>query len=297
MVVSEYHNGGNAEADEKQGLAALLAQSSPGIAITGVLYGLAVTQTATASGSVQISQGAGVVQASLTSGASLLTNPAPTLDVFTANPMGGLPRYDIVAFDALTATVKVFVGTPNATPTDPTVPNTALKLFRLRNGANATTIPNANMDDLRVYTRLAGTDVPAYSRRVQLQGKNVPDSAWTVVDGWAGLETANFTYASGVWTVQVPGRYAIGGQLVFGPNASPAGQRGVRLLQNGNLVHENAGRRADTVYNTYLPIVTSVNAAVGDTFSVQAYNSQGATQAIVTADGCCHISITRVSGT
>jgi len=155
MVVStEYHNAGNSEADQKQGLAALLAQSSPGIAKTGVLYGLAVSQTATASGSVQISQGAGVVQASFTAGASLLTNPDPTLDVLTANPMGSLARNDIVVFDALTAKVGVIVGTPNASPTDPTVPATSLKLFRLRQMANATTIPTAQMDDLRVFTSL-----------------------------------------------------------------------------------------------------------------------------------------------
>ena len=152
---SEYHNGGNSEANEKQGLAALFAQSAtPGVATTGVLYGLAVSQTTTASGSVQISQGAGVVQASFTDGASLLTNPDPTLDVLTANPVGSLGRNDIVVFDALTAKVSVVVGTPNAAPTDPTVPATSLKLARLRHAANATSIPTAKVDDLRVYTSL-----------------------------------------------------------------------------------------------------------------------------------------------
>jgi len=160
--VSIYHSAGNSEASEKQGVAALFQQSSPGIAATGVLNGLAVTQTTTASGSVQVGQGAGVVQGSLTAGASLLSNPAPTLDVFTANPVGALPRNDIVTFDSVTAAVKVFVGTPNATPTDPTVPNTAIPLARLRHAANATTIPVAKIDDLRVFTGLAGTASPAW---------------------------------------------------------------------------------------------------------------------------------------
>ena len=150
-----YHKAGNAEAEEKMGLAALLAQSSTaGIAATGVLYGLAVTQTTTASGSVQIAQGAGAVQGSLTAGVSLLYNPAPTLNILTGNPVGALPRYDIVVFDSLTGNASAIIGTPNATPTDPTVPNTALKLARIRNAANATTIPAANIDDLRVYTQL-----------------------------------------------------------------------------------------------------------------------------------------------
>jgi len=153
---SEYHNGGNTEANEKQGLAALLAQSSTGVAKTGVLYGLAVSQTATASGSVQVGQGAGVAQPSFTAGASLMTDPAPTLNVFTANPVGGLPRNDIVVFDSLTAAVSVLVGSANATPTDPTIPNTALPLARLRHAANATTIPTSKIDDLRVFTGLSG---------------------------------------------------------------------------------------------------------------------------------------------
>ena len=151
-----YHSAGNSEAQQKQGLAAMLTQSTPGVAVTGVLTGLAVTQTATASGSVQIAQGSGVVGSSFTSGASLLTNPDPTLDVFTTNPVGSLPRNDIVVFDSVAKKVAVIIGTPNASPTDPTVPNTALKLWRLRHAANATTIVPAPADDLRVFTTLFG---------------------------------------------------------------------------------------------------------------------------------------------
>lgn len=152
---TEYHNAGNSEAQQKQALAAMFAQSAtPGIAKSGVLFGLVVSQTPTASGSVQISPGAGVVQGSLTAGASLLTGPDPTIDVLTANPVGSLPRYDIVAFDSVTAKVVVYVGTPNATPTDPTVPNTALKLARIRNAANATTIPNGSIDKISTATSL-----------------------------------------------------------------------------------------------------------------------------------------------
>lgn len=155
-MTREYHNGGNQEVDEKIGVSALFTQSAPGIAYTGTLFGLQVTQTATASGSVQIGMGAGVVQGSLTAGASLLTNPAPTLDIFTANPVGALPRYDIVVFDAITATVTAIIGTASATPNDPTVPNTALKLARIRNVANATSIDAAHIDDLRQRSAMHG---------------------------------------------------------------------------------------------------------------------------------------------
>jgi len=173
--MSVYHKAGNAEADEKMGLAALLAQSTtPGVAATGVLYGLAVTQTATASGSVQIGMGAGVVQASLTPGASLLYNPAPTLDIFTSHPVGSLPRNDIVVFDSLTGSISALYGTPNATPTDPTIPATALALARLSHAANATTIPSTKITDLRVYTFALGQS----------------DSGWQNLDptgDWTGI--------------------------------------------------------------------------------------------------------------
>lgn len=155
-----YHSAGNSEANEKQGLAALLQQSSPGLAATGILTGLAVTQTATASASVQIGQGAGVVCASVTAGAELLTLPDPTLDVLTTNPVGSLPRNDIVVFDSVTDKVAVIVGAPNASPTDPTVPNTALPLARLRHAANATSVPGGAIDDLRVFTGLLATTRP-----------------------------------------------------------------------------------------------------------------------------------------
>ena len=78
------------------------------------------------------------------------------MDIFTANPVGGLPRNDIVVFDSVTKLISVIVGTPNATPTDPTVPATAVLLARLRNLASATTIPTAQIDNLIVATTLRG---------------------------------------------------------------------------------------------------------------------------------------------
>jgi hypothetical protein len=70
--------------------------------------------------------------------------------------MGGLPRNDIVVFDSITATIIAITGVPNATPTDPTVPATAVKLARLRNIAGATAIDTAHIDTLIVPTTLRG---------------------------------------------------------------------------------------------------------------------------------------------
>lgn len=160
MTEFQYLDGGNSEAQDRLATSFLLAQASVGLARTGVLAGLAVTQTPTASGSVLIAAGAAPVQASVGTGVALLVNDtSATLDVFTANPMGGLPRRDIVAFDMLTKAIIVIVGNPDASPSDPAVPATACALARLRHSASATTIPTSAIDDLRVYTALAGAGV------------------------------------------------------------------------------------------------------------------------------------------
>jgi len=151
-----YHNAGNSEAQQMEALSRLFAQTGT-LAATGVLDGLVVTQASTANGTVLIAVGSAVVQSSMTAGASLLVcDSQKTLDIFTANPMGGLPRNDIIEFDSITATIIAHIGTPNATPTDPTVPATSVALARLRNLASATTIPTAKIDSLIVATTVRG---------------------------------------------------------------------------------------------------------------------------------------------
>lgn len=132
---------------------------STGQVRTGVLdpFGsggpLRVTQTTTASSSVEVFRGMAIVQDSLLNGATpLLSNATKTLDVLGPNPMGATPRNDIVVFDAATTSIRNIVGTPNAAPTDPTIPATAVPLARLRHAASATTVPTAKIDDLRVWT-------------------------------------------------------------------------------------------------------------------------------------------------
>ena len=164
MAEFELHRAGNSQAQQKEALSRLFAQSG-NLAATGVLDGLVVSQAATANGTVLIAVGSAVIHPSMTAGASLLMNDTiKTLDVFTANPVGGLPRNDVVVFDSVTATLAVIVGTPNAAPTDPTVPNTAIALARLSHLAGAVAISTARITDLRVFTSLRGTPtIPAVS--------------------------------------------------------------------------------------------------------------------------------------
>ena len=157
MAWFEYHNAGNGEAQQMQALAFLLNQVSVGKAATGVLNGLTVTQTTTASGSVVVSAGAGVVQAATLDGASIVGDVQDTtIDVLVASPMGAVPRYDMVVADRATGSIRVIIGTPSVTPADPSVPSSAVKLARIRNAANATTIPSSAIDDLRVMTFIFG---------------------------------------------------------------------------------------------------------------------------------------------
>jgi len=155
-----YDGAGNSEQQQREALSHLFMPSGT-ITRPGVVDGLDVFQTITASGSVFIFAGAALVQSSVLDGAHLLVNDTDlTLDIFTANPMGGLPRNDIIVFDSVTATIAVIVGVPLAIPADPTVPATALALARLRHAASATTIPNAKIDAIGVTTGLRGTSIP-----------------------------------------------------------------------------------------------------------------------------------------
>ena len=155
MTEYEYHNAGNSEAQQRQALSFLLAQDGTGVATNGVLAFLSVTQTATASKAVLVNPGAAVAQANVLSGASLMGNDSiKTLDVLTGSPVGGLPRNDIIVFDAATVSIRAIIGTASASPIDPTVPASAVPLARLRHAASATTIPTSAIDDLRVTTTL-----------------------------------------------------------------------------------------------------------------------------------------------
>lgn len=152
---------GETEAQFRQFFSHLFSQSGFLKARTGVMGpgpGLQVKQTTTASGSILVSGGLAIAQDTTLNGVSPLVSNVTdtTLDVLGANPMGGVPRNDVVVFDAATESLRVLVGTPNATPTDPTVPATAVALGRIRHSAGATTVPSSAIDDLRAFVTTRG---------------------------------------------------------------------------------------------------------------------------------------------
>jgi len=210
--VSEFKAGvlNESEAQWRQYLSTLYAQSTPGVAATGVVSGLGVAQTATASASIIVGLGSAVVQTSLTTGVSpLLSNADKTIDVLTGSPVGGLPRNDLVIFNGDTASIQVVIGTPNASPTDPTPSTTNhIKLARIRNAANATSIPTSAIDDLRVFTTLGQAVVPKPVRvPFPLQGDqqfraDFAPASWVVsADGTVRGEGV-FAYTTGQASVQ-----------------------------------------------------------------------------------------------
>jgi hypothetical protein len=206
------HKAGNTEAQQKKAMAFLLSQASAGLATTGVLTGLGVTQTGTASADVLVAAGSGVSQDTVGNGASVLVNDTQkTLDVLTANPMGATPRNDIVVFDSATTSIRNIVGTPNAVPTDPTVPTTAIPLARLRHAASATTVPTAKIDSLIVKTSaFGGADENNVIRGVPFAGASTTKAAkrlhWGVYSGTTNA-SGNLTITHGCGftpTVAIP---------------------------------------------------------------------------------------------
>jgi hypothetical protein len=217
-----YHKAGATEAQQKKALAFLLAQSTVGKAATGILTDLGVAQTGTASTAVLVNSGAGVSQDTVGNGASLLVNDTQkTLDILTANPMGGVPRNDIVVFDSATGSIRAIIGTPNASPTDPTVPTTAVQLARIRNLASATTIPTAQIDDRRVKTALFGaSDENFVIRGVPFAGASVSKAAkrlhWAAFSGTTNSGgVANFSHGAGFTpSIIHPVQYVVSGATV-----------------------------------------------------------------------------------
>jgi hypothetical protein len=158
--VSEFKGfaAGSSEAQVLQTLSYLFKQQvggAPGFAVAGVVAGLGVSQTATASGSVVVGSGMGVLQSTVTSGmAPLVSNADKTVDVLGASPMGSLPRIDVIVFKQSTASIEVIVGTPNASPVANPAAAFELQLAQINHAANATTVPTSAITDLRVFTTL-----------------------------------------------------------------------------------------------------------------------------------------------
>lgn len=123
---------------------------------------LAVTQSVTPAMTAQVAAGYGVIIGTTQTnmGAYMAYNDGiTTVTLTTANPT--LPRIDLVCVTvndsyytgSLNSVIfQVIAGTPNASPTVPATPANSLALAQIAVAANATSIVNANITDLRVLT-------------------------------------------------------------------------------------------------------------------------------------------------
>lgn len=244
---------GEAEATWRQFLSYLFRQDTTGVTTDGVMGGLAVAQTTTASSAVLIGLGSAVVQDSLLNGVSpLISNAVKTLDVLTANPMGATPRNDLIVFDAATVSLAVIVGVPNAVPTDPTVPATAVPLARLRHAASATTIPAAKIDDLRVVTSLTR------DRKVTVA---VQSGSLTLNTGWQNAVLLATT--PGKWMIRAEGQldYAV---------AAAGRQYTVSINSGGSTVFLSAVHQAQsTTGKQFMYLAVEMTVTVPGTIAIQ----------------------------
>lgn len=123
---------------------------------------LQITQSATPAMTVSVAAGYAVIIGTTQTnmGAYMAYNDgATTLTITTANAT--LPRIDLVCMTvndayytgSLNSVVfSVVAGTPNASPTAPSLPANSITLATIAVAANATSIVNANITDTRVLT-------------------------------------------------------------------------------------------------------------------------------------------------
>jgi hypothetical protein len=127
---------------------------------------LAVAQTSTPSMAVLVGAGMAWVPGTNTTGqgAYVVTVPtAATLTIAAANATN--PRIDLVVLKVLDqqyagsvsqGQLAVVTGTPSVSPAAPAAPASSIPLGQVRVNANATTVVNANITDLRQSTSLFG---------------------------------------------------------------------------------------------------------------------------------------------
>lgn len=148
---------------------------------TGVLFrsqgvadvaALKVTQSPTPAMSVQVATGHAVIAGTQTATQGFYiayNDAATTATIATADPTN--PRIDIVcvvvqdAYYGGTANnqviFQVVTGTPSSSPVIPTAPANSIVLARVAVAANATTITNANITDVRPITQFADSQFTA----------------------------------------------------------------------------------------------------------------------------------------
>jgi len=185
----------------------------PSSSYGGTVYDLLVTQTASPSLSLTVYTGSCVI---LRAGQGPYLCYNTTVKTVTVNAGDATnPRRDLViarVYDSAIGdsqtgfAIEVVTGTPAPSPTDPAVPAGAVPLFRVNVAANASTISNSNLTDLRTSTSVPG------AVRSLLGG----DPTSTTTDGYlqgemrfrkaaSGLpDMVEYWSSSGVWTSLTP---------------------------------------------------------------------------------------------
>lgn len=146
----------------------------------GVVSGFAVTQTPTASMSVNISAGKAFVAGTSVAlqGMYNVINDAPS-SVSISGSNTSNPRYDLIVITvndadvsgtANSAEFRVIAGVPSSNPQVPSIPPSTLVLARVYVGANVPTITTSVITDVRIYTAATGgmIAVPDQATRLRL---------------------------------------------------------------------------------------------------------------------------------
>lgn len=150
------------------------------IPVEGVVSGLAVTQTPTASMSVNISAGKGFVAGTSVAlqGMYNVINDAPSSIALPGSNVTN-PRYDLIVISINDADVagstnsaefKVISGVPSSSPAVPSIPPSTLVLARIYVGAGVSTITSASITDVRLHTAARGgiIQVPDAASRLRI---------------------------------------------------------------------------------------------------------------------------------
>jgi hypothetical protein len=151
---------------------------------SGIIGGnsLGVTANATPAMNVNIASGWGAIVSS-TSGAGVYVgyNDA-TVNISVTAADTTNPRIDLVVMTVNDAaysgtlnnvTFTVVAGTPAASPTAPSTPSNSIVLAQLAVAANATTITNTNITDMRLPVQSNLTQTPVQSVRLTANGSAV----------------------------------------------------------------------------------------------------------------------------
>lgn len=233
---------------------------------------------------------------------------------------------------ARSAQIQVVAGTASATPVAPAVPADAIALAEVRvpsSGAVTVTrvagdtaarggivavadeearwrvdmsAPRAvlQLDTKALWTFDGGTwwevgAAPVYAYWRKNDTATVPNATWYTVTGWGNVSTSGVGYGTGMWTVSRAGRYLINASVAFVPVSSPAGQRVSRILVNGDPVAQSAQLAPTSTHNSVTQVSIARVLEAGDEISVQVYQSQGSSVALMDASPTCnHIEIERL---